>query len=144
MAETAQLFKTQMSQPRPYSFAWHMQKPPERLEAMFRRYLRKCETLTPNVRKSLQTVFERMTLEAAQQIDRDLCRLLPTYGQFVRVSPSLMADLGKLAEDAAQKARDLEQDKSHSPEWRQGLLEAALTIQRSNMRKAWGSEEREG
>ena len=60
--------------PPKYSHAWWLEQPPRPLTETVRLFEAKKETLSPAVRRSLE---QRLPpLEVAQQIDRDMKRLL--------------------------------------------------------------------
>lgn len=62
-----------MSEPEPYTHAWWMQKPPEPLADMVRRFQERGHLQTPAVQKVLQKKLP--SLEVAEEIDRDVAAL---------------------------------------------------------------------
>ncbi|GGB29519.1 hypothetical protein [Allosediminivita pacifica] len=112
--------------PPPFTAAWHMQRPPERLARIARRFERKAEGMTPAQRRIIEKHGHMMPLEVAEQLDRDLARLLPTYGT-AQVTGSQWRCLEDLAEDAKRLAATYEGE----------VLAAALADSAARFRQKW-------
>lgn len=63
-----------MSEPPKYSHAWWLEQPPGPLAETVRKFEATKDTLSPAVRRSLEKRLP--PLEVAEQIDRDMKRLL--------------------------------------------------------------------
>lgn len=123
--------------PAPFTAAWHRKQPPERVASQVERYQRMRSTLPWHVRKRLQVIFENISIEDAREIDRDLERLLPTYGTHYPPSGRLCRDIADMAQEAAALHRDLSRYEHGTENMKARALEKMLGTCARRWRGKW-------